>query len=186
MIDQLLHLTNYEWSLASTILSFPHGINVPDYFSMSFESILLWCPPSVHLERVHWKTIRTVGWALCPSLIRGSYRALRFPMFFSGLASLCSWIHSTLSCKQGFAIPTSYIFVLRDTDQTISLHEYPLHCCEPLLLLCSISGTRLFPRSTVSLLLSFTLNQASATISHSIMPSRRNGKFTWPGFVRGC
>ena len=67
MIDQLLHLTNYEWSLASTILLFPHGINVPDYFSMSFESILLWCPPGihigVHLGRVHRKTIRTVGWA---------------------------------------------------------------------------------------------------------------------------
>ena len=68
MIDQLLHLTNYEWSLASTILSFPHGINVPDYFSMSFESILLWCSPGihigVHLGRVHRKTIRTVGWAM--------------------------------------------------------------------------------------------------------------------------
>ena len=89
MIDQLLHLTNYEWSLASTILSFPHGINVPDYFSMSFESILLWCPPGirigVHLGRVHWKTIRTVGWALCPSLICGLYWAFCFPMFLSGL-----------------------------------------------------------------------------------------------------
>ncbi len=183
-------MTNYKWSLASTILLFLHGINVPDYLFMSFESILLWCPPGihigVHLGRVHWKTIRTVGWALCPSLIRGSYRALHFPMFLSSLASLCSWIHSTLSCKQGFAIPTSYIFVLRDTGQTIPLHEYPAHCCQPLLLLCSISGTRLLPRSTVSLLLSFTLNQASATTSHSIMPSKKNGKFTWPGFVRGC
>ncbi len=189
MIDQLFCLTNYEWSLASTILSFPHGINVPDYFSMSFESILLWCPPGIRigvlLGRVHWKTIQTMGWALCPSLIRGSYWAFCFPMFLSGLVSLCSWIHSTLSWKQGFAIPTSYIFVLRDTDQTIPLHEYAAHCCQPLLLLCSISGTRL-PRSTVSLLLSFTLNQASATTSHSIMPSRRNGKFTWQGFVRGC
>ncbi len=90
-----------------------------------------------------------------------------------------------LFCTQGFAIPTSYIFVLRDTDQTIPLHEYAAHCCQPLLLLCSISGTSL-PRSTVSLLLSFTLNQASATTSHSIMPSRRNSNFTWPEFVRGC
>ncbi len=172
MIDQLLHLTNYEWSMASTILLFPHGINVPDYFSMSFESILLWCPPGIHigvcLGRVHWKTIRTVGWALCPLLIRGLYQAFRFPMFLSGLASLCSWIHSTLSCKQGFAIPTSYIFVLRDT-QTIPYlsmniqHIAVNHCY-----------------------FSFTLNQASATTSHSIMPSRRNGKFTWPGFLRGC
>ena len=122
MFDQLLHLTNYEWSLASTIILFPHGINVPDYFSMSFESILLWCPPGirigVRLGRVHWKNIWTVGWALCPLLIRGSYRALRFPMFLSGLASLCSWIHSTLSCKQGLAIPTSYIFVLHEGNQS--------------------------------------------------------------------
>ncbi len=182
MIDQLLYLINYEWSLASTIPLFPHGINVPDYFPLSFESILLWCPPGIHigvrLGRVHWKTIRMVGWALCPSLIRGLYWAFRFPMFLSGLVSLCLWIYSTLSCKQGFAIPRSYIFVLRDTDQPIPLHEYAAHCCQPLLLLCSISGTRLLPRSTVSLLLSFTLNQASATTSHSIIPSGRNGNST--------
>jgi hypothetical protein len=42
------------------------------------------------------------------------------------------------------------------------------------------------PRSTVSLILSFTLNQASARTSHLIVPSRENGKFTCLGFVRGC
>ncbi len=156
---------------------------------MGFESILLWCPPGIRigvcLGRVRRKTIWTVGWALCPLLICGLYWAFCFPVFLSGLVSLCLWIHSTLSCKQGFAIPTSYIFVLRDTDQTIPLHEYAAHCCQPLLLLCSILGKSL-PRSTVSLLLSFTLNQASATTRYSTMPSRRNGNFTWLGFVRGC
>jgi hypothetical protein len=40
------------------------------------------------------------------------------------------------------------------------------------------------PGSTVSLLLSFTLNQASSRTSHPIVPSRVNGKFTCLGFVR--
>jgi hypothetical protein len=84
-----------------------------------------------------------------------------------------------------FLIPTSYIFVLRDTDQTMPFHEYAAHCCQPLLF-CSAAGTNFLPRSTVSLLLSFTLNQASATTNHSIMPSRGNGKFTCLGLVRGC
>ncbi len=136
----------------------------------------------IRLGRVHRKTIWMVGWALRPS---GWYWAFRVPMFLSDLLPLCLWIHSTLFCKQGFAIPTSYIFVLRDTGQTIPLHEYAVHCCQPLLF-CSISGTIFLPRSTVSILLSFTLNQASATSSHSIMPSRRNGKFSHLVFVRGC
>ncbi len=106
-------------------------------------------------------------------------------MFSSGLVTLCSWIHSTLFCKQGFAISMSYIFVLRDTDQTIPLHEYAAHCCQPLLFR-SMTGTSFLPRSTVSLLISFTLIQASATTSHSIMPSRGSGKFTCLGLVRGC
>ncbi len=156
---------------------------------MSFESILLWRSPriciGICLGRVHLKTIWMVGWALCPSPIRGWYWAFCVPMFLSGLVHFCPWNHPTLFCKQGFAIPMSYIFVLRDTDQTISLHEYAVHCCQALIF-CSMSGTIFLPRSTVSLLLSFTLNQASATTSHSRMPSRRNGKFTCLGFVRGC
>ncbi len=111
-------------------------------------------------------------------------------MFLSGLVSLCSWIHSALLSTQAFefAIPMIYIiFVLRDTDQTIPLHEYAAHCCQPELFFCCISSVHAFlPRSTVSWLLSFTLNWASATTSHSIMSSRRNGKFTYLGFVRSC
>ncbi len=156
---------------------------------MSFESILLWRPPGIRigirLGRVHWKIIWMVGWALCPSLICGWYWAFCVPMFLSGLVPLCSWIYFNLFCKQGVAIPMSYIYVLRDTDQTMTLHEYAVHCCQPLLF-CSMSGTSFLPRSTVSLLLSFTLNQASATTSHSIRPSRKNGQFTYLGFVRGC
>ncbi len=37
--------------------------------------------------------------------------------------SLCSWIYYILFCMQGFAIPTNYMSVLRDTDRTLPLHE---------------------------------------------------------------
>ena len=105
-------------------------------------------------------------------------------MFLSCLVPLCLWIYFVLFCTQGFAYPMSYIFVLRDTDQTMPLHESFQQCIavnQGYVLL----GTSL-SRSTVSLLLSFTLKQASATTSHSIMPSRGNCKFTCLGFVRGC
>ncbi len=183
------NFTSDAWPAQFTC--FPLGIDVPDFCSMGFEPILLWHPPGIRISvrigirlgRDHWKIIWMVGWALCPLLIHGWYWAFCVPVFLSGLVPLCSWIHSILFCKQGFAIPTSYIFVLRDIDQTIHLHEYAAHYCQPLLF-CSMSGTIFLPRSTVSLLLSFTLNQVSATTSHSIMPSRGNGKFTCLGFVR--
>jgi hypothetical protein len=94
----------------------------------AFESIQLWCPPyrliGVCLGRVHLSTIRMVGWALCSSLIPSWYQVFCVPMFHSaGLVPLCLWNHSALFSTQGFAIPMSYIFVLRDTDQTIPLHE---------------------------------------------------------------
>ncbi len=140
----------------------------------------------VCLGRVYSKIIWMVGWALCPSLILGWYQAFCVLMFLSGLAPLCLWIHFILFCTQGFAIPTNYIFMLRDTDQTLPLmNHFSNALLLTVLLLCSISGTSL-PRSTVSLILSSTLNQASTTTSHSSMPSRGNGKFTCLGFVRGC
>ncbi len=145
------------------------------------------CLIGVRLGRVHWNTIRTVGWALCRSLIPGWCQAFCVPIL-SGLVLLCSWIHSALFCTQAFefAILTIFNFVLRDTDQTISLHEYAVYCCQPVLF-CSMSGTSFLPtRSKVSLLFTFTLNQASTTTSHSIMPCRKNGKLTYLGFVRGC
>ena len=107
----------------------------------------------------------------------------------SCLVPLCSWISFVLFCTQDFAHPTSYIFRVErhrpnNSSPWIISEAY---CCRPVLFLCSISGTSL-SRSTVSLLLlSFTLNQASATTNHSIVPSRGNGKFTCLGwFVRGC
>ena len=61
------------------------------------------------------------------------------------------------------------------------------HCCWPgNAILCSISGTTSLTRSTVLLLLSSTLNQASARPSHYIKLSKENGKFTCLRFVRGC
>ncbi len=101
---------------------------------------------------------------------------------------------SILPCfaKQGFAIPTSYIFVLRDTDQTImTLHEYAVHCCWPLLF-CSVSGTSFLPRSTVSLLLSLPwsrplpqqANPSWLARGTAIHPSRICERlFDWLGFA---
>ena len=180
MIDQLLHLTNYEWSLASTILSFPHGINVPDYFSMSFESILLWCPPGihigVHLGRVHWKTIWTVGWALCPSFSNVS--------FWFGISVFVDSFNLVLQARLCHSHEL-HVCVERHRPN----HTSPWICSA---LLSTTATSLLYLRYKMNakvhsfILLSFTLNQASATTSHSIMPSRKNGKFTWPGFVRGC
>ncbi len=122
-IDLFFCLTIYEWSLASTILLLPHGINVPDLYFMSSWVNSTPSASGVWLGKVCWNTIWTVGWALSPLLILGWYQAFCVLMFLSGLASLCLWIHSALFCTQGFAIPTNYIFVLRDTDQTLPLHE---------------------------------------------------------------
>ncbi len=97
-------------------------------------------------------------------------------------------------CARGFILPC---FASK------ACHSYKLHFCverhrwnhnspwicsallSPTAILL-MSGTSFLPRSTVLFLLSFTLNQASTTTRHSIMPSRRNGKFTCLGFVRGC
>ncbi len=82
---------------------FPLGINVHDFYSSAFESILFWFHlAGIRLGRVHWNTIRMVGWALCPTLILCWYRAFCVPMFLSGLVPLCSWIHSALFCTQAF------------------------------------------------------------------------------------
>ncbi len=85
-------------------------------------------------------------------------------------------------------IPRATFFVLRDTDQTIPLHEsFQTHIAVEVIYLCSNSGTSLSGSTVSLLLLSFTLNQASASTNHSIVPSRGNGKFTCLGwFMRGC
>ncbi len=105
----------------------------------------------------------------------------------SCLVPLCSWIYFVLFCTQGFANPMSYVFCdeRHRPNNSSPWIISAAYCCRPVLFLCSISGTSV-SRSTVSLLLSFTLNQASATTSHSIVPNRGNGKFTCLGCVRGC
>ena len=100
------------------------------------------------------------------------------------LICACGFIPSCFARK---ALPIPWATVLSWETQTE--HASPrfisaVHCCQPMLFLCSISGASL-PRSTISLLLSFTLNQASAKTSHPIVPSRENGKFTCLGFVGG-
>ena len=96
----------------------------------------------------------------------------------------------SLSCfARKFAHPTSYIFCVErhgpnNSSPWIISDAY---CCRPVIFLCSISGTSLSGSTVSLLLLSFTLNQASASSNHSIVPSRGNGKFTCLGwFVRGC
>ncbi len=61
-------------------------------------------------------------------------------MILSCLLPLCSWIHSALLCTQGSAIPTNYICVLRDTDQTMPLQEsFSAHCRCWQVLFCALS-----------------------------------------------
>jgi len=127
-----------------------------------------------------------VGLSLSPSLVLGRYWAFHVLLFLSCLVPLCSWIYSVLFCPQGFANPMSYSIVLGDTDRIcLSKNHFRSALLSTNAILCSISGASL-PRSTVSLLLSFTLNPASARTSHPIVPSRENGKFTFLGFVGGC
>ena len=99
----------------------------------------------------------------------------------SCLVPLCLWI-SFLFCTQVCPSHELHFFVLRDTDQTIPLHEsFQTHIAVEVIYLCSNSGTSLSGSTVSLLLLSFTLNQASASTNHSIVPSRGNGKFTCLG-----
>ncbi len=114
------------------------------------------------------------------------------------LSFLCSYISFWFGT---FVLVDLFYLVL----QARLFHSHELHFCiqrhrqnhtSPWICSASLSTTAILlyvryhtiflQRSTVSLLLSFTLNQASATASQSIMPRRRNDKFTCLGFLRGC
>ncbi len=191
MIDLLFCLTIYEWSLASTILVLSPWHQVPDFYSMSswVDSTLA---SASSLRRSPWENPleHYLDGGMIPKSTAHTWSVLSLSCsdVLSCLVPLCSWIYFVLLCMQGFDNPMNYIFrVERHRPNNSSPWIIPeAYCCRPVLFLCSISGTSL-SRFTVSLLLlSFTLNQASATTNHSIVPSRGNGKFTCLGFVRGC
>ncbi len=128
-IDLLFYYTLQAKPGQHNSLAFPLASMSLTSILWAFESIQLWCLSyhliGIHLGRVDWNAIRMAGWALCPSLIPGWCQAFCVPIFLSGLVPLCSWIHSALFCTWGFVIPTSYIFVLRDTDQTcLSMNHF--------------------------------------------------------------
>ncbi len=180
----LFYFTSDAWPAQLTHFSL--GINVPDFCSMSFEPIYSGvCLVSASAYTLGESIETQFGWWDEP--ITHTWFLLSFPCsnvsFWFGTFMLMDSFYLVLQAR--LCHSHELHFVLRDTDQTIPLHEYLVHCCQPLLF-CSMSGTIFLSRSTVSLVLSFTLNQAAATTSHSIMPSRRNSKLTYLGFVRGC
>ncbi len=105
----------------------------------------------------------------------------------SCLVPLCLWI-SFVFCTQVCPSHELHVCVERHGPNNSSPWIISdAYCCRPVIFPCSISGTSLSGSTVSLLLLSFTLNQASASSNHSIVPSRGNGKFTCLGwFVRGC
>ncbi len=132
-IDLFFCLTIFKWSLTSTILLLSHGINVPDlYFMSSWVISTLASDSGVHLGKVRWNTIWTVGWALSPSFIFGQYQAFCVLIFLSGLVPLCSWIHFAFFLHKALPFPqTTFLCWESQPKPCLSMNHFSSKLLSP-------------------------------------------------------